>query len=111
MAASLTKTLNALENGEFNCRASDLLEQLTLAVRETGKTGSLTIAISMKPVQGHRGAMALSVKASLKTPEIPPQAIVLFATDDGELLLNDPRQMQIPMQTVEAQPLKLKINE
>lgn len=65
--------------------ATDALNDLVHATTETGKTGSLTITIKMKPVGGKAGQMELDTDVKTKLPEPSRGKVLLFATPDNNL--------------------------
>lgn len=72
-------------------RQGGLLEDIDEALRELnrcvgfiGKSGTLTIKISVKPATKNSGSSVIvSDEVNLKTPKLPTAETILFATDDG----------------------------
>ena len=86
-----------------------LLEDIDEALRELnrcvgfiGKSGTLTIKISVKPATKNSGSSVIvSDEVNLKTPKLPTAETILFATDDGDLCESDPRQRKLNFDKVE----------
>lgn len=74
---------------------SQALRDLVLKVEETGKAGTLTYKLTIKPQPKVEGAVLIadSIKSSL--PEMDRPESIFFATDTGDLVRNDPRQTSI----------------
>jgi hypothetical protein len=110
MAASLIKALNRIRIDDDNTLtgdASDKLTQLIQSVRRSGKSGSLTLTLSVKPDRKGR-AITINGKAAIKTPAADPESAVFFTNDDGDLLDDDPRQGRLPLEEV---PTRRSANE
>lgn len=89
--------------GSVHARLSDLLAELTAAVAETGKKGTLTLVVTVAPVsKGAAGALTVSTKIAAKVPEGDDAAptSVFFADDHGNLTRNDPNQLTLPLREV-----------
>lgn len=78
--------------GRSHDELSAALRALVLAVSETGKPGSLTYSVKIKPQAKVEGAVLIadSIKSSL--PEFDRPESIFFATDQGDLTRTDPRQ-------------------
>ena len=91
-------------------RQGGLLEDIDEALRELnrcvgfiGKSGTLTIKISVKPATKNSGSSVIvSDEVNLKTPKLPTAETILFATDDGMLCDSDPRQRKLDFGKVEV---------
>lgn len=88
--------------------AGDKFAELVKAVTATGKAGSLTLKIDVKPSTA--GALAVKGDCNTKLPKGMPAESLLWATPDGNLLAEDPKQIKLPLKAVEtpAAPTELK---
>ena len=90
----------------------ELDEKLTGVVRAaemTGKVGSITVQLKIK-TKGNSGQVELTPVVKAAVPEHERGSAILFATPEGNLQLNDPRQPDLPLKQVEKQAeAKLKI--
>lgn len=95
----ITDTLRLLQGGLFIDKCSDLLAETVRSVEETGKAGKVTITLDIK-----RNAGALSVlgKVTNKVPEPTPDADLLWATPEGNLVVDNPNQRKLDLQAVPA---------
>lgn len=86
--------------GRLHARLSEQLADLSAAVTETGKKGSLVLKIEVKPLpKADQNTLVVTGSSGAKVPE-PDDASptsVFFADDAGNLSRNDPRQMQLPL--------------
>lgn len=107
MARPIADSLRHLQGGTFLDEASDQLAELVSAVDATGKAGKITLEISVKKMS--KGAMGVIGKIKLSKPIEAPDATLMFATPEGALLTEDPRQQKLELKTVAAQtPAELK---
>lgn len=84
--------LQELNRGRSHRELSDELVKLTQAVRDTGKPGSVTLTITVKPSKAD-GAFEISDKISSKIPVFDRAASIFFADAEGNLTREDPRQI------------------
>ena len=106
MARSITDTLRHLEAGCLIEEASELLAELVKAVDATGKDGSLTISIKLRKATA--GALAVTGNVSIKKPAEPAIESLLFATPEGNLLTEDPRQTKLDLKPIAVETKELK---
>lgn len=88
-AAFLQEQSGGRTHEELSVKLHDLIE----AVQETGKGGSLTLKIDVRPIPG-AGKRTLTVTDAVaaKVPKPDRQKSIFFVTDDGNLSRNDPTQ-------------------
>ena len=104
--------LNTLADVRAGGAVEDLdasLADVVQAVRNTGKTGELTLKLTIKPAS-KGDIVTLFVDADIKTklPRLDKGSTVFFADDTGSLTRRDPRQGEIPLRAVNdpAQPIR-----
>ncbi|MDR0771288.1 MAG: hypothetical protein LBE75_08895 [Burkholderiales bacterium] len=105
---NLTETLKHIGGGVYLDTASDKMAELVQSVGESGKAGALTLTISVKPAT-RGGAMHITGKYTLKKPAETPMEALLFATPEGNLLADDPKQNKLDLKTTEDPPKELRI--
>jgi hypothetical protein len=107
----ITDTLRHIGGGVFLDLASEQMAELIRAIDVAGGGGSLTLTISAKKTT-RGGAMLLTAKSTLKKPAEEPMEAILFATPEGNLLADDPRQAKLDLKQVagasDAPPAALK---
>ncbi|BEU21604.1 hypothetical protein [Paraburkholderia sp. 22B1P] len=110
-ARPITDTLRHIGGGVLIDQASDKLAELVNAVDASGKGGTLTLVIAVKKAT-RGGAMHIAGKVSLKKPAEEPMEAMLFATPEGNLIADDPRQQKLDLKQVpgasDAPPSALK---
>jgi hypothetical protein len=87
----------ALSHMDYGALLPSLSEDLQLLVKEvkaSGRAGSLTLTLKLKPT-GNRGQLEIVSDSTLKRPKADPGKSIFFATDRGELLREDPRQAKL----------------
>jgi hypothetical protein len=85
--------------GRLHARLSDQLAAVTAAVKETGKKGTLTIKIEVKPLpKANNGTLIVTGSSAAKAPESDEDSptSVFFADDGGNLSRDDPKQPTLP---------------
>src|SRR5689334_25185675 len=85
-----TYTLAQLRYGTLNDDLTKGLHELTQKCGETNKGGSLTLTIKLKPGSG--GQMEVFDDIKLVLPKEPKGSSIMFATVEGNLQREDPRQ-------------------
>lgn len=105
-------------------RGGDVLTDLSEAVREiaqavslTGKPGSVTLKLIMKPAS--RGANALVVEDEIRktSPKTERHGSVFFTDGSFNLLRDNPNQLSMDLKVVandepiESEPLKRAVNQ
>jgi hypothetical protein len=84
--------------------AGEQFAELIKAIVSTNKAGTLTLKVDVKPSTA--GAMAVKASVSIKKPKgLPPESL-LWATPDGNLVADDPRQMKMELKPVAADPVR-----
>lgn len=82
--------------------AGEKLSEVIKSVVSTGKAGSITIKLDVKPSTA--GALAVKGSVATKIPKgLPPESL-LWPTPEGNLLSEDPRQGKLELKGVPAEP-------
>lgn len=94
--------LQEINGGRAAGAASQQLHDLIAAVRETGKGGSITLQIGVKPAaKGNGSTVLVAAVVKAKTPQPEVAASVFFVTDDDNLSRENPEQPQLPLRAAE----------
>lgn len=94
-APDFATTLAQLGNGRTNTRLSEDLREVVAAVAKTKKNGKLTITIQVKPQKSVEGAVIVSATSKPNAPAFEQPASIFYATDDGNLVEDDPHQQRL----------------
>lgn len=95
---TVTDYLRQVRKGVLIDKADAAIAEVVKAVLATGKPGSITINLTVKPNAGASDQILLSGDVKRKVPEgVIPDAI-FFTDDDGFLHRMDPRQLEITYQ-------------
>lgn len=93
-AAFLQQQRRGVLHGEL----SDALHGLLAAVKDTGKAGSLTVQIKVKPAaKGNAEQVLISDLVVVKAPAVERPESIFFLDDAGNLSRSDPRQQELPL--------------
>lgn len=86
--------------------AGSQFSELVKAVCQNNKGGTLTMKISIKPSTA--GALAVKAEVNTNKPKgLPPEAL-LWATPEGNLIDEDPRQTKLDLKAVSSDSRELK---
>lgn len=91
----ITDTLRDIRKGMVAEAAGEELATVVRAVTATGKPGSLTIKLTVKPQKGDSEQVVISSKISASAPAADMPEAIFFADVDGDLHRNDPRQPEM----------------
>jgi len=103
MSRPITDVLRDLRRGGCVAEATDALADLVNAVTEHGKAGRLTIELTVRPATRGTGALVIADKIAVKMPVPQTSESLMFATPEGSLLPEDPRQSKLELRAAEAQ--------
>lgn len=95
MSQSFTDIMSQIRGGFALTVAGRKLEELTKAVRETGKKGSITFTISVEPDKVDENVVNVVPKIVAKIPEKGFTPGVFFVDENGKLTREDPRQLEM----------------
>lgn len=97
----LATTLQEIAAGSFHAKVSDELRQLTAAVTDTGKKGTLAITLTVAPIKpGNTSNLVVTAQSVVKAPAGDAPSAVFFHDRDGNLTRDDPNQPTLPMRIV-----------
>ena len=75
--------------------AAETLRKVIEAVKATGKVGSLTLRLDVKPADGLMDAVVVYDRITQKVPEKTRAGSMAFITRDGDLSRTDPGAMPL----------------
>jgi hypothetical protein len=76
---------------------ADDWRELVAAVNKTGKGGTVTLALGMKPLEGQHAAMVVGSKVAKKLPKGDPATAIVFVDQNGTMTADDPNQKRLPL--------------
>ena len=98
MIRPISDVLRHLGAGCLMDEASEKMSDLVKAVDQTGKAGKITITIKLRKATA--GALAVTGDVTVKKPAEQPMESLMFATPEGNLLTEDPRQNKLDLKPV-----------
>ena len=91
------ETILQMNNGATVMELSDALEKVVAAVRAAGKSGSITLTVNVKPAsKGSTNVLMVESQVKTKLPEPDRGMTVFYATEDNQLVRNDPQPADAP---------------
>jgi hypothetical protein len=106
-ARSFNDTIVALRYGTLHDDLSNELNKLVATVSNTMKGGELTLKLKLKPGKG--GQIEIIDDIVVKAPKEEKGTSIMFATPEGNLTREDPRQLQIEgLRSVDMETGELK---
>jgi hypothetical protein len=94
IARTFCDAVDSLRFGALGTELTDELIALTNKCQETGRAGSITLTIKIKPGKGGQLEIEDDIKTKLPKPE--RGSTMMFATIEGHLSRADPRQAELP---------------
>lgn len=86
-------TLRKIRRGGLADELTEELHKLTQQCTETGRAGELVLKIKLKP--GKSGYVEVIDEVTARPPKRERGASIFFATPEGNLQTNDPRQGEL----------------
>jgi len=102
-------TVAQLRNGQTQIEASEMLNQLVQACRDTNKVGEITLKIKVRP--DGAGQYFLEDQISTNAPKPERAKTLFFGTPDGNLQREDPNQRSLDLRNVSEDRTVKTINE
>jgi hypothetical protein len=107
---AFTQALGEFREGRSLDELSTALQQVVAAVKVTGRAGSITYTLKIKPAsKGAGNALALEDNVKVKLPEPERDSGIFFATDNNGLSRENPHQKTLDLRVVKpaaAEPLR-----
>jgi len=96
-------------NGGLLVDSSAAFSELIQGVRLTGKPGSLTLKLTLQPAAKGQGLVILKDDIGDKIPKVEAEQSVWFATEDGRLQKDDPRQQRLGLTVHSSTPTSVTL--
>lgn len=87
--------LATTNKGRTAVELTERLHELVEAIRETGKGGSLTYRVTVKPVDNGDGAVTVTDEITVKVPRLERPKSIFFVDDESNLVRHNPRQTSL----------------
>jgi hypothetical protein len=98
-ARPFTGFVQEQRRGALHHELSEGLAELVAAVVEHRRAGTLSLTISVKPA-GDDQQVYISDSVKVKKPELAKNASLFFATEEGRITRDPPRQTVLPLSGV-----------
>lgn len=90
---TFAQTIETLRFGTLGDELTDKLRDLTAVCATSGKAGTITLVLQLKPGKG--GQIEVFDEVKLKLPKEEKGSSLMFATPENFLQREDPRQLQL----------------
>jgi hypothetical protein len=90
--AEFTRTLAALNQGRIETDLSMSLKELVAAVRDTGKSGKITVTIEVAKDKTDARLIRISPDVKVKMPEVKPPANHFYLRENRLISIEDSQQ-------------------
>jgi hypothetical protein len=98
----LQETLLQMNNGATVAEMAAALEKAVAAVRLTGKSAAITLTLKLSPAsKGITDVLTVESQVKTRLPEPDRGITIFYATDDNQLVRNDPKQPMLPLRVVD----------
>ena len=94
------EALRELRSGESLADLHEALRSLVGHVRSVGKSGTLTLTLSVSLAKGSTHTLVIADELKLKEPKPDREVTFMYADDDNRLSRRDPRQPKLPAMDV-----------
>lgn len=108
MPKLFTDELRELRRGGLVAELTDKMAELVLAVGEHGKPGKLLLELTVRRASRGASALAISSKVTLKVPNTGEEETLMFASPEGSLFTEDPRQTKLDLKVAPQAGAELK---
>ncbi|EHD21284.1 MULTISPECIES: hypothetical protein [Brenneria] len=104
-----------INKGTLDAELTETLAMIIQAVRETRKKGSVTLTLNCEMLNSRtEDTIKVTPDVKFNKPKLELADTIMFSTADGDLLRDDPDQIQIDLQVINtksnAAPIKLQSN-
>jgi len=90
-------------HGEILSDLSESIRKVTQAVQDSGRGGSITLKIDIRPAsKGRAGALVVEDEIKEKMPTEDKTGSIFFADKNYNLIRDDPNQTVLELRTVEG---------
>ena len=100
MALIFTDVLAQLSSGQVVDDLNESVAEVTKAVEESGKAGSLTLKIAIAP--NGESMVTFEATVTTKTPKASLGKTLFYTDAEGGVHRRDPRQCEMPLRSVGA---------
>ncbi|EKU4729592.1 hypothetical protein HV265_17190 [Citrobacter sp. RHBSTW-00678] len=100
-----SQQLAYINKGTLDAELTETLAEVIKAVRETGKKGAVALTLNCAMLNTRdENTMKITPKVSCIIPELDRADTIMFSTADGDLLRDDPAQVQMDLKVINPAP-------
>lgn len=103
MSRPYTDVLRDINGGKFAEELTEALAEVVESCAATGKTGSITVVLKLKPAKGSGKVMTIEQDYKVKSPEFDQPQQFFFIANGNTLVADNPDQKKLPFRDVMAE--------
>ncbi|WP_213874163.1 hypothetical protein [Serratia marcescens] len=108
-----SQQLAYINKGTLDQELTKVLSEVIKMVRETRKKGAVTLTLNCQMLNGRdENTMKITPIVKKSIPELERADTIMFSTADGDLMRDDPSQVQMDLKVIDtapaAAPIKLQ---
>jgi ribosomal protein S28E/S33 len=108
-----SQQLAYINKGTLDKELTEALAEVIKMVRETGKKGAVTLTLNCQMLNTRdENTMKITPNVKKSIPELDRADTIMFSTADGDLMRDDPSQVQMDLTVINtgsaAAPIKLQ---
>lgn len=108
-----SQQLAYINKGTLDQELTETLAEVIKMVRETGKKGAVTLTLNCQMLNTRdENTMKITPNVKKSIPELDRADTIMFSTADGDLMRDDPSQVQMDLTVINtgpaAAPIKLQ---
>ena len=98
-----TDVVRDINGGKFADELTEALAEVVASCTATGKAGSLTVTLKLKPAKGSGRVMTIEQDYKAKAPEFDQPQQFFFVSNGNTLVADNPDQKKLPFRDVAAE--------
>lgn len=99
--SSIIDVLSQIRGGAALTDANKELRAVVMAVKSTGKKGSITLKIDIEPDKTDETVVTFQPDVTIKVPRKPYAKGLFYVSENGDVSREDPRQTELDLERAE----------
>ncbi len=95
-----TDVIRDINGGKFSEELSDSLSDWVAACLATGKPGTMTLTLKLKPGKGGSTVLTVELECKVKEPDFERPSTFFFIANGNTLVTENPEQKKLPFKEI-----------